>query len=156
MSGVLSPISIENVERLGCGADIRIQINGDSGEVLHHGRARRRFSRAQRRALITTAGGCQWPGCTAPPSWCDVHHAAWYRRDEGPTDVENGVLLCSFHHHLVHDPTCRWRILVHSGFPHLVPRGWRGTPEPSHRMQRHVSSLLQRPADDLWGRPRRQ
>ena len=25
-------------------------------------------------ALIARDGGCSFPGCTHPPSWCDRHH----------------------------------------------------------------------------------
>jgi hypothetical protein len=45
------------------------------------------------------------------------------------------VLLCAFHHHLVHAKTFQHEIRIHNGFPHLVPKRWNGPPEPRHRMQ---------------------
>lgn len=157
LTSTAAPVSIETVERLSCGADVRLQINGSAGEPLWLGRPTRLFSPAQRRSLIAASGGgCQWPGCTAPPVWCDVHHIAWFHRDDGPTDVDNGVLLCSFHHHLIHEPAGRWRMVVHDQRPHLVPRTWRGDPEPRHRMRGrgHPSAQPTR-EPDRWGRPLR-
>jgi hypothetical protein len=45
--------------------------------------------------------GCRWPGCTAPVHWCDVHHVQYWEHG-GPTDVDNGVLLCRRHHRKLH------------------------------------------------------
>ncbi|MGN6743972.1 MAG: HNH endonuclease, partial [Amnibacterium sp.] len=77
-----------------------------------------------------------WPGCTAPVAWTEGHHIKWVTRDRGRTDIDNGVLLCSFHHHLIH-ATDEWEIRRHKGSPHLVPKRWHGDPLPRHRMQRH-------------------
>ncbi|MFJ4176205.1 HNH endonuclease, partial [Microbacterium sp. NPDC089696] len=30
-------------------------------------------------------------------------HLKWWHRDTGPTDLDNGVLLCTSCHHRVHD-----------------------------------------------------
>ena len=156
VAGTGARISIETVERLSCGGDVRLLVNGSAGEPLWLGRPARLFSPAQRKALVARSGGCQWPGCTAPPVWCDVHHIAWYGRDAGRTDIENGVLLCSFHHHLIHDPATRWRIQVHEGRPHLVPRTWTGPPEAAHRMDRRHDPVRDGPpVDDPCGRPQR-
>lgn len=149
-------VSVASVQRLTCGGDVRLLVDGKPGEPLWLGRPTRYFSPAQRRTLIADSGGCQWPGCGAPPAWCDVHHIAWFRRDTGPTDVENGVLLCSFHHHLIHDPVTRWRIVVHEKRPHLVPRTWSGPPDPTHRMGRRHDPVREGPPDDdPWTRPTR-
>ena len=153
MTGTSARVSVQSVERMACGGEVRLLIDGDAGEPLWLGHPTRYFSPAQRRALVAGSHGCAWPGCTAPPAWCDAHHVAWYRRDDGPTDIDNGVLLCSFHHHLVHDPSCRWRIVVHEKRPHLVPREWRGDPEPRHRMRGRASAPA--PPPDVWGGPQR-
>jgi hypothetical protein len=134
--GVSGRISIPSVERLQCSGSTRVVVIGEDGEPLYLGRKKRLFSRAQRRALAARDGGCAWPGCTAPVAWTEGHHIKWVARDHGGTDIDNGVLLCSFHHHLIHS-TDEWEIRLHNRSPHLVPKRWRGDPLPRHRMQRH-------------------
>src|SRR5690606_6082059 len=45
-------------------------------------------TRAQRRGLVARDGGCVFPGCDAPPNWCDAHHLVPHSH-RGPTDVRN-------------------------------------------------------------------
>ncbi|HLR28458.1 MAG TPA: DUF222 domain-containing protein [Ruania sp.] len=85
-----------------CGDVYRILFSTES-EVLNHGRAHRTFTAAQRRALVARDQGCTWPGCTAPPSVCESHHARVHWADGGGTDVANGALLCYHHHDVVDD-----------------------------------------------------
>ena len=58
-------------------------------------------TRAQRRGLVARDGGCVFPGCDAPPNWCDAHHLVPHSH-RGPTDVRNMVLLCRHHHGVIH------------------------------------------------------
>ncbi len=73
----------------------------DKGRILWGGRRRRSITHAQRAALAIRDGGCVFPDCVAPPSWCDGHHVEWWR-DDGPTDIDNLVLLCRRHHGYAH------------------------------------------------------
>ncbi len=50
------------------------------------------------RALQVRDGGCVWPGCDAPPAWCDVAHGADAYADDGKLSVDNAMLLCRRHH----------------------------------------------------------
>jgi hypothetical protein len=134
--GVLARFALPTVERLQCAGQERLSVTGGNGEPLWLGHPTRLFSPAQKKAIATRDGGCAWPGCRAPISWCDAHHVKWYVRDKGRTDVDNGVALCSHHHHVIHSTT-EWEIRMHRRLPHLVPRGWQGPPLERHRMQRH-------------------
>jgi hypothetical protein len=145
--GVLARFAIPTVDRLQCNGSARLQVTGADGEPLWLGRPTRLFSPAQKKVISIRDGGCAWPGCTAPISWCDAHHVRWYQRDHGRTDVDNGVALCSHHHHVIHT-TDRWEIRMHQRLPHLVPKGWQGPPLSRHRMQRH-------PVHDIKGTKRR-
>lgn len=85
------------------------------------GRTQRFANRAQRRALAGRDGGCSFPGCDAPASWCDSHHIiAWV--DDGRTDIDNLTLLCGFHHREFERRG--WSCLMIDGLPHWVPPRW--------------------------------
>jgi hypothetical protein len=101
------------VRRLACDARVLPAVLGGDGEVLELGRSRRLFTGPVRRALTLRDGGCAFPGCDRPPRWCDAHHLrSWLAG--GSTDVDNGVLLCGYHHRLIHrqtaDPANRWTV----------------------------------------------
>ncbi|AMB59590.1 HNH endonuclease signature motif containing protein [Microterricola viridarii] len=92
---------------------------GGTGEVLDLGRARRTFTRAQRIALAERDGGCAWPGCPHPPGYAEAHHLKWWEKDDGPTDLANGILLCSGCHHRIHDNG--WQIEIVDNVPWFIP-----------------------------------
>ncbi len=58
-------------------------------------------TKTQRRALAARDHGCAARGCTRPPAFCDAHHLL-ARKDGGPTNLGNLVLLCRRHHVLWH------------------------------------------------------
>nr|NLD41617.1 HNH endonuclease [Actinomycetales bacterium] len=72
---------------------------GASSLPLDVGRARRYFTRTQVLGLWERDGGCASCGQT---TFLEAHHNQWWDRDHGPTDLTNGVLLCSRCHHRVH------------------------------------------------------
>lgn len=98
--GELAPAT---ARRLACEAAIIPMVMGGASQPLDVGRRRYRITRAQRLALVGRDGGCVWPGCDRPPGWCEAHHLDEWLRDDGPTDLANLVLLCSRHHHDVHE-----------------------------------------------------
>ncbi len=112
------PVDPREIRRIACDADIIPAVLGGDGEILDLGRARRLFTRAQRKAITSRDGGCAAPGCGIPAAWCEVHHIDHWEHG-GPTDVDNGVLLCSHHHHAVHAGW--WRIEVDGGVPWFIP-----------------------------------
>lgn len=102
IDGVDQPVSATTARQLAASAGIIPIVCGGDGEVLDLGRAKRLFSRAQRLALAERDGGCAHPGCRRPIAHTQAHHIRWWKRHRGPTDLENGVLLCAFHHGLLH------------------------------------------------------
>jgi hypothetical protein len=95
------PVSTRTLERIACDCTISRVLLADS-MVIDVGRATRVVSAPTRRALRTRDRGCRWPGCDRPVSWSTPHHiVAWSRG--GPTRLPNLVLLCFFHHRLVHE-----------------------------------------------------
>ena len=71
------------------------------GAIIEFGRGKRHATPELRRALAVRDGGCVFPGCGAPPSWCDAHHVvAW--EHGGTTDHANLALLCRHHHGVSH------------------------------------------------------
>ncbi len=65
-----------------------------------------------RRAVIKRDRHCSFPGCTAPPVRCHVHHLI-PRSKGGPTRLDNLTLLCSFHH-LVVIHRWGWALTLHA------------------------------------------
>jgi hypothetical protein len=87
--------------RMACDATLLGAITRSHGEVLHVGRTRRLVSRAQRRALTIRDRMCRYPGC-AQTRHLDAHHVIPWAAG-GPTDLDNLILLCRFHHTAVHE-----------------------------------------------------
>ncbi|WP_407344528.1 hypothetical protein [Pengzhenrongella phosphoraccumulans] len=97
-----TPVPASELGVIMCDCELtRIVINAD-GVPLDLGRTERLFTGPQRKAVIARDRECAWPDCHAHARWCHIHHLAWWQRDNGPTSVENGALLCNFHHHEVH------------------------------------------------------
>ncbi|MEN8237703.1 MAG: DUF222 domain-containing protein [Actinomycetota bacterium] len=97
-----SPVDPEIIRKWACDAGIvRIVTDGDS-QPLDVGRRVRTATPAIRRAVELRDGGCAWPGCGAPVSWCDVHHIVHWA-DGGETSLDNVELLCRRHHNDTHD-----------------------------------------------------
>ncbi len=96
--GLISPAA---ARRLACCAGIQRVILDPAGAVLDVGREYRTATPAQFAALTTRDGGCAFPGCTRPASWCIAHHIIHWA-DGGPTDLDNLVLLCTWHHTVIH------------------------------------------------------
>lgn len=112
------PISPTTLGRLACDAIIDRILLDSNGAVLEMQTLGRLFTAAQRRALAARDGGCAFPGCDRPPSWCDAHHIVFWSRG-GPTTVANGILLCGPHHTTIH--LGQWTVVVRDGLPWFVP-----------------------------------
>lgn len=97
----------------------------------------RHASRDQRRGLVVRDGGCVFPGCDRPPSWCDAHHVQPHA-EGGSTDVHNLALLCRHHHGVVHRA------------------GWAMTPNPDPRLGQGFWTITSATGATLHSDPRRR
>ena len=106
-------ITAGEARRLACDAEIIPVVMGGRTVPLDVGRQRRLFTWTLRQLVIKRDQGCAFPGCDRGPADSEVHHiVAWYLG--GVTSLSNGVMLCTFHHHLVEpnpkDPHAGWMI----------------------------------------------
>jgi len=102
----------ETCRRLACVGSSVILLEDQQGNILDPdhlkavdqadiGRKKRRLSAALERALRSRDRGCQFPGCTHI-RYVEAHHLVHWA-DGGPTNLINMALLCSHHHHAVHE-----------------------------------------------------
>ncbi len=89
------------VQRLLCNARMQAVVEHPDGSVAGLGRMSREPSSWMIRQLRHRDGTCRFPGCDAR-RFTQAHHVEWWSRG-GTTDLDNLVLVCSFHHRLVHE-----------------------------------------------------
>ncbi|MCU1373191.1 MAG: hypothetical protein JWO68_477 [Actinomycetia bacterium] len=80
-------------------------------------------------ALAVRDEHCRFPECDRKASWCEAHHVVWFSRG-GPTRLDNLVLLCSRHHHLLHKPGWPAKLLPDATFEVTLPDGRVRTSHP--------------------------
>jgi hypothetical protein len=112
------PVTAATVRKIACDADIIPVLLGSQGRILDIGRTTRVFPPHIRKALAARDQGCAFPGCTIPTPWCEAHHITYWSHG-GTTSTDNGTLLCSHHHHLIHKE--QWQIHVKTGIPWFIP-----------------------------------
>jgi hypothetical protein len=96
-----SVLAAESARRLCCDAAVVPMLETADGEPLAIGRKTRTISPALRRALKRRDHGCRFPGCVNT-RFVDGHHIKHWA-DGGETCLDNLVLLCRFHHTLMHE-----------------------------------------------------
>lgn len=121
-------VSAGQLRRMACQQGILPMVLGGASLPLDLGRTRRLFTPGQRTAIAHRDRGCAFPGCDRKTAWCECHHAGrpWAR--DGQTNLDEGVLLCAFHHHLVHDQAWSIRFHPRDGIPEFAGPGsprWR-------------------------------
>lgn len=106
IDGVAKPISASAARRLAAEADLIPQVLNGRSQILDQGESKRRFTKAQRYAILAAFTGCAFPNCDIPSSMLEFHHVGQWRRrhDHGRgTDLDNGIPLCGFHNRLMED-----------------------------------------------------
>ncbi|MFV1986963.1 MAG: DUF222 domain-containing protein, partial [Gemmatimonadota bacterium] len=93
-------VSAETSRRISCDAGVVKVTASPDGTVLDVGRRTRTIPPALRRALEVRDRGCRFPGCGL--RFTEAHHVIHWA-DGGETSLENTVLLCRYHHRLMHE-----------------------------------------------------
>jgi hypothetical protein len=91
----------DSVRRLLCNGRVQTVVEDAAGEVLGLGRISREPSAWMLRQIRYRDRECRFPACGAR-QFTEAHHVTWWRHG-GRTDLDNLVLICSFHHRLVHE-----------------------------------------------------
>lgn len=89
----------DTVRRLLCNARVQTIVEDAAGGVLGFGRMSREPSRWMIRQIRYRDRECRFPGCGAR-RFTEAHHLRWWRHG-GRTELDNLLLICSFHHRLV-------------------------------------------------------
>ena len=84
-----------------CDCVIHTVLRTSAGKILDYGRSHHTVPPRLWKAVAVRDRGCRFPGCNRKKAWTDAHHIRWWRR-HGETKLENLILLCQRHHHLVH------------------------------------------------------
>ena len=118
IDGIEQPISARTARQMAADAGIIPLVLGADSQILDLGTSQRLFSTAQKIAMGEQFGGCAWRNCSRPPSHTEAHHIKWWSKS-GPSDLSNGILLCTRHHHEVHRNN--WMIEIRDGTPWFIP-----------------------------------
>ncbi|TFI45429.1 HNH endonuclease [Rhodococcus sp. 1R11] len=115
----MGPLSRETSRQLACDCLLTAIVMDENGNPLNLARTARTVTAKQKRALTARDHGCAFPGCGKPAAWTEGHHI-WHWADGGPTDMNNLVLLCGFHHRLLHHSD--WEVFIAADqHPWFVP-----------------------------------
>ncbi|WP_322544667.1 DUF222 domain-containing protein [Rhodococcoides fascians] len=115
----MGPLSRNTSRQLACDCLLTAIVMDENGNPLNLARTARTVTAKQKRALTARDHGCAFPGCGKPAAWTEGHHI-WHWTDGGPTDMNNLVLLCGFHHRLIHHSG--WEVFIGTDqHPWFVP-----------------------------------
>jgi Domain of unknown function DUF222. len=89
--------------------------------ITHYSDIQRCFTEQQRLAMIARDGGCSFPGCDTAPGWCEAHHLVPWQ-DSRRTSVDNGTLVCGYHHR--EHEKLGWRAELINGRVGWIPPKW--------------------------------
>jgi Domain of unknown function (DUF222) len=122
-----------SVDRLLCDSALHRVLTAGRSTILDYGTATRTIPAPLFNALVIRDRHCRFPGCDRPSHWCEGHHV-WFWDHGGPTRLDNLVLVCSRHHHLLHRPGWHAKLLPDATLEITDPQGRvRTTSPPSRR-----------------------
>ncbi len=92
-----------------CDCKIHTIIRGPQREPLSFGDSQYTVPRKLFNQVAARDGGCRFPGCDRKIRHCDAHHIRYWRH-AGKTEYHNLALLCSRHHHYVHETNVQLKL----------------------------------------------
>jgi hypothetical protein len=96
-------ITAHQARRLACQAGIMPFVMSGRSVIHDQGRRKRLYEDDLRRGLNLLFPQCTARGCTMPAQFSEAHHKIPWS-EGGHTTLEDGTILCPFHHDRAHDP----------------------------------------------------
>ncbi|WP_252199877.1 HNH endonuclease signature motif containing protein [Brevibacterium sp. RIT 803] len=145
VTGAENPVPMSELVRHGLNGAVFFDLISDKAKTMQVV-TENRFANAKQIAVLTARDqGCTFPGCDAPPGWCDVHHIVEWAQG-GRTDVNNMMLSCSAHHHLL--DRSEWEtVMLKDGRPAWVPPA---SIDPARAPLLHARFVAQEVIDNLF------
>ncbi|MGI9119793.1 MAG: DUF222 domain-containing protein, partial [Acidimicrobiales bacterium] len=118
-----------------CDSVIHRLVMAGGSTILDYGTGTRTISPALFNAVAIRDHHCRFPGCDRRASWCEVHHVV-HVQDGGATCPSNVTLLCSRHHHRLHQPGWRATLAPDGELVVTDPGGRKRSTRPPGRSPR--------------------
>ena len=118
------------MSRLLCDCTLHRVLTKGRSAILDYGTATRTIPANLWNALVIRDEHCRFPGCDRKSAWCEGHHVR-LGHPRRATEINNLVLVCSRHHHRLHQPDWQAKLLPDATFEVTDPNGMvRATSPP--------------------------
>ncbi len=111
-----------SVSRLLCDCALHRVLTSGRSAILDYGTSTRTIPAPLWSAWSSATRHCRFPGCDRPSTWCEGHHVRWVTHG-GATELDNLVLVCTRHHHRLHQPRWQAKLLPDATFEVTQPDG---------------------------------
>ncbi|GAA1509854.1 HNH endonuclease signature motif containing protein [Brevibacterium permense] len=144
-TGADNPIPIKELMRNGLSGSLFFHLMSDRAKTMQVATEQRFANRKQLAVITARDRGCTFPGCDAPPGWCDANHVFPWSLG-GKTEINNLALLCSYHHHLL-DRTDWDTVMLFDGRPAYIPPAAK---DPARKPILHARFIADDIVDSLF------
>ncbi|WP_167200097.1 HNH endonuclease signature motif containing protein [Brevibacterium pigmentatum] len=144
-TGADNPIPIKELMRNGLNGSLFFHLMSDRAKTMQVATEQRFANRKQLAVITARDRGCTFPGCDAPPGWCDANHVFPWSLG-GKTEINNLALLCSYHHHLL-DRTEWDTVMLFDGRPAYIPPAAK---DPARKPILHARFIADDIVDSLF------
>jgi len=139
-------VSAETLRRVACDCGLVAVGHDQTATTLSIGRRTGSIPPAIRRALLLRDRGCAFPGCTHKRFLHGHHIQHWLHG--GVTSLNNLALLCSHHHHLVHEGGWSVERAADGNLCFRAPDGHAPPPVPEQEASQDALVFLHEWAED--------